>query len=174
MTDDIQRKDGQGERKVSKAEEYYHTERKRTSVKQYRSKMEVAGKDPNFEYRWVLDKKDSGAEIQRRMTEDWALVRAEELDRVGADNIFRSKFAGGSIVRLPSGSDGVFYYLMKIRKEWYQADQAEKQKAITEREQGAFKANSKDERTGEDTYDAIAGPKGINSGSRVEGVTIGQ
>jgi len=169
---DVERTQGQGERSEL-AVPQYHTERKRTKVRQHRSKLAVHGKDPNFEYRWVIDSKDSGAVIKMRMSEDWVLVHADELDSVGEDSVFSSTFAGGSIVRIPANSDGVFYYLMKIKKEWYEADQDEKAKEIDAREDAVMGRNSGDGFDDEDTYDAIAGIQGKSKPSRVTGITQG-
>tara|TARA_R110000787_G_scaffold5761_2_gene20712 strand:+ start:7628 stop:8155 length:528 start_codon:yes stop_codon:yes gene_type:complete len=169
---DIERTQGQGERTATAVPEY-HTERKRTKVRQHRSKLAVHGKDPEFEYRWVLDAKDSGADIQMRMREDWVLVHADEVSGIGEDSIYKSEFAGGSIVRILANGDGKYYYLMKIRKEWYDADQQEKADEIDAREDAVMGRNSGDGYDDEDTYDAIAGVQGKSKPSRITGITQG-
>ena len=169
---DIERTQGQGERDEL-AVPQYHTERKRTRVRQHRSKLAVHGKDPNFEYRWVIDSKDSGAIIKMRINEDWVLVHADEISDVGEDSVFKSEFAGGSIVRIPANSDGVFYYLMKIKKEWYDADQKTKADEIDAREDAVMGRNVGEGLDDEDTYDAIAGVRGNNKPSRITGVDRG-
>jgi hypothetical protein len=172
MTDVTERKQGQGSRKSTVPE--YHTDRKRTKVRQYRSKLAVKGKDPNFEYRWVLDTKDSGAAIMEKIEDDWVLVHAHEVTGVGEDNVFKSEFAGGSIVRRLAGSAGNFYYLMKIRKDWYEEDQAEKAKEIDDREDIVLGRNTASGESEEDTYDAISGVRGQNKPSRITGVAVGK
>ena len=149
-------------------------QRKRTSVRQHRSKLDVKGQDPRYSYRWVLSDKDDGAKIKTKIADDWELVRADEVDEIGADNIFKSEFASGNIVRqLADSKDGQFYYLMKIPKEWYNADQAEKQDIIDEKEASMFKRNSKEGENSDDTYDAIAGIRGDKKSSRIEGISTG-
>ena len=90
-----------------------------------------------------------------RMNDDWVLVHADEVRDVGEDSVFKSEFAGGSIVRIPANSDGVFYYLMKIKKEWYDADQKTKADEISDREDVVMGRNSGDGYDDEDTYEAI-------------------
>ncbi len=156
MTTETERTDGQ----LSRKEEVSARRAKRTKVRQHRSKMAVYGKDPNYEYRFVRDKTESGQTIRLMMQDDWELVKAKELDNIGDEDIHKSKFAGGSIVRMPSGQDGVFQYLMKIRKDFYLDDQKLKQDKISEKEKQMFTSLDKNE------YDPVekesAKPAGIH------------
>lgn len=86
-------------------------------------------KDPNFEYRFV---NDTGSRIHNFKQAGYELVTEEDLE-VGDSRV---KDAGelGSGKRVIS-NDGTTSYLMRIKKEWYQEDQAAKARLVDEQEQ---------------------------------------
>jgi len=108
----------------------------RIPVSGIRDIMTVLGKDPAFEYRFVVDKMERGARMMRFERGGWTYARTDDLPggiSVGEESVYKSK-DHGSIVRFPSG-EGIFSYLMKIKKERYNEDQAAKADAIDEVEQ---------------------------------------
>ncbi len=108
----------------------------RIPVSGIRDIMTVLGKDPHFVYRFVVDKMERGARMMRFERGGWTYARIDDLHggiTVGEESVYKSK-DHGSIVRFPSG-EGLFSYLMKIKKEWYDEDQAAKAAAIDEVEQ---------------------------------------
>lgn len=108
---------------------------KRTPVSGSREMLTIYGnKDPEFEYRWVLDKDETGQRIYRFTNAGWTFVNrdAENLD-IGENTVFKSS-GHGNIYRVPAGG-GQYLYLMKIHKEWYEEDIVNQQKQIDELEQ---------------------------------------
>ena len=103
----------------------------------YRNILTVDNKDPNYEYRWVLDSyakhdEDSGnfypgQRISKFENAGWEFVLSGEVS-VGDSYVYKTNNTG-SIVRVPAGQ-GEYHYLMKIKKEWYKEDQDLKNKQI--------------------------------------------
>jgi len=91
-----------------------------------RLKLEVRNKDPNYEYRWfndegsrIVDAIESGREYV--LKDDVVLDASVEKPGLGS---YVSKCVG----KHPDGSPKMAY-LLRIRKEWYDEDQIEKNKA---------------------------------------------
>lgn len=107
----------------------------RIPVSGIRDIMTVLNKDPNFAYRFVLDKDEAGSRIMRFKRGWWDFARADDFEgvSVGSESVYKSK-QDGSIVRFPSG-EGHFSYLMKIEKKYYDEDQQAKWNKIDEVEQ---------------------------------------
>lgn len=105
----------------------------RIPVDGLRDILTVYDKDPAFEYRWVMDVDDRGTRIMKFERGGWKLVDLTT-DRVsvGQESVYKSKDRG-SLVRAHAGS-GDFYYLMKIRKEWFEEDRKRKQDEADEME----------------------------------------
>lgn len=104
---------------------------KRIPVSGIRDIMTVLGKDENFSYRFVVDKMEKGARMMRFERGGWTYARQDDMPggiQVGDESVYKSK-TEGSIIRFPSG-EGLFSYLMKIRRDWFDADQAAKAEAI--------------------------------------------
>jgi len=96
--------------------------------------LTVGGKDPSFSYRWILDASENGQRIMKFNKAWWDLVHSDDGQHtVGQDMVYKTDNVG-SIIRVPAGS-GKFYYLMRILKEYYDADQVSKSNEIAEREQ---------------------------------------
>lgn len=105
----------------------------RVPVSGNRDILTVDGKDPSFQYRWVLDASEDGQRIIRFTKAWWDLVRSDDGQHtVGQDMVYKTENVG-SIIRVPAGS-GKFYYLMRIPKEYYVEDQKSKAQEISERE----------------------------------------
>jgi hypothetical protein len=116
---------------------------RRDSLDGFRSKLAVRGKDPAYAYRFVLDtdcieEKDGtvmlrpGQNILMRQADGWELVDGKSVS-VGSTNVYSTDNTG-SVIRIPSGSDGQFLYLMRIRKEWFEDDKAAKAKRVLDTE----------------------------------------
>lgn len=93
-----------------------------------RNILTVSGKDPNFVYRIVNDEDDR---ITRFKEGGYELV-PDETVKVG-DNRANAASSMSSFKQLSVGG-GKKAYLMRIRKEWYDEDQKEKQKRVDEQE----------------------------------------
>ena len=122
----------------SRAEQVSERPTKRTSLREsHRNILTVENKDPNYEYRFVLDvyarhdddtnKFYPGQRIARFQAAGWEFVRNDEVT-VGDSYVYKTENTG-SIVRVPAGQ-GEYHYLMKIKKEWYKEDQDAKMKQI--------------------------------------------
>ena len=106
----------------------------RVPISGNRDILTVDGKDPAFEYRWVLDSSESGQRIMKFNRAWWDLVESGDGQHVvGQDMVYKTENVG-SIIRSPAGN-AKFYYLMRIPKEYFEADQKAKQKDISDKEQ---------------------------------------
>jgi len=99
------------------------TERVPLGIK--RSKLAVENKDPNSVYRWM---NDVGARISDAERGGWVFVDAEKVGNVDISN--REQSLGSRVSRIV-GQDAqhkpITAYLMRIKKEYYDADQKYKQ-----------------------------------------------
>lgn len=101
---------------------------RRTAINGSRGVLNVKGKDPNYEYRIVNDDRDRIAEFQELGYE----VVTDNTIKVG-DKRVANPTAEGSPVKVNVGG-GASAYLMRIKKEFYEEDQAQKQALINEQE----------------------------------------
>lgn len=105
----------------------------------FRNILTVEGQDPNYSYRWVLDHHNTynddsnrlnpGQRILQMQHLGWEFVKNNEVT-VGDASVLKTENVG-SIVRIPAGQ-GEYQYLMRIKKEYRDEDQAIKQKEIEE------------------------------------------
>jgi hypothetical protein len=102
-----------------------------------RNILTVAGKDPNYVYRVI---NDSGDRVQEFMDAGYELVDANSV-RVG-DKRVNAATAEGSKAQLSVGQ-GQKAYVVRIKKEWYEEDQAAKQVHVNKLEE-ATKAKALD------------------------------
>jgi hypothetical protein len=102
-----------------------------------RNVLTVMGKDPNYEYRII---NDSGDRVQEFMDAGYELVEKDSV-RVG-DKRVNSATAEGTVAQLSVGQ-GQKGYVVRIKKEWYDEDQAKKQRRVNELE-SATKAKALD------------------------------
>lgn len=93
-----------------------------------RNVLTVAGKDPNYEYRII---NDSGDRVQEFLDAGYELVEKDSV-RVG-DKRVNSATAEGTVSQVSVGQ-GQKGYIVRIKKEWYQEDQARKQRQVNEQE----------------------------------------
>ena len=92
--------------------------------------LTVQGKDPNYEYRWVLDDPKRPGRLQRFKDGGYEVVT--DTNEVGQNTVDRGKKLGSAITRPDGGNTLV---LMRILKEWYDEDQALKEEKISALEQ---------------------------------------
>ncbi len=102
-----------------------------------RNVLTVAGKDPSYVYRII---NDSGDRVQEFLDAGYELVSASSV-RVGDKRVGKATAEGtGSQVSVGQGMKG---YIVRIRKEWYEEDQAAKQQRVADSE-AATKAKALD------------------------------
>lgn len=106
----------------------------RVPVTGNRDILTVMGKDPDFEYRWVKDKSESGQRVFRFLQAAYEFVDASAAAQhgIGSTDVYSAGDVG-TLIRKPAG-DGDFLYLMRIPKEFYDGDQAIKQQEIRDNE----------------------------------------
>ena len=97
---------------------------KRTPINGQRSILNVKGKDPAYSYRIVNDVDDRINEFLERGYE----IVTEEGIQVGDKRVAKPT-QSGSAVELSVGQ-GTKAFLMRIKKEWYDEDQAEKNSKV--------------------------------------------
>jgi hypothetical protein len=101
---------------------------RRTPVGQ-RQILSVSGKDPNYEYRFV---NDTGDRVQDFLDNGWEKVPAKNV-RVG-DKRVNSPTPEGTDATASVGR-GQKAYLLRIKKDWYEEDQAAKQAQVNSTEE---------------------------------------
>lgn len=111
--------------------------RQRVGVGGYRDKLTVEGKDPDYEYRWILSSVEKSGRILNLRARGYEFVKAEDHD-FGESDVYKSEDEG-SLIRTPAGKDGDFLYLMRIRKEYYEEDKADKSKRILDEHEAVRK-----------------------------------
>lgn len=93
-----------------------------------RNILTVKGKDPNYEYRVVNDVDDRVAQF---VEGGYELVENESHD-VGDKRVSQGTSVGSK--KVFSVGQGTKAYLMRIKKEWYEEDQARKQGFVNQQE----------------------------------------
>ena len=94
-----------------------------------RNILTASNKEAGYEYRFV---NDVGDRIQIFQERGWELVDAKDV-RIG-DRRVESGGALGSKAQASVDKQGTKAFLMRIKNEWYEEDQAEKTKALAEQE----------------------------------------
>lgn len=102
---------------------------RRTPINGRRNVLTVAGKDPNFEYRFV---NDTGDRVASYVEDGWETVDAKDV-RIG-DKRIGAPSEQGSIAEASVGL-GDTAILMRIPKEYYEEDQAAKQAYVNRTEE---------------------------------------
>ena len=99
--------------------------------------LTVSGLDTqNFEYRWVLNEyKYEKNRVARFIQGGWEHVTDANV-KVGDGGVDTTTQEGGVSIRTMQGK---MYYLMRIRKEWYDEDQQLKAKEIEAGERQLYK-----------------------------------
>lgn len=102
---------------------------RRTPINGHRNVLTVAGKDAGYEYRFV---NDTGDRVQSFQEDGWELVPDKDVKigdkRVGAASV-QGSFAEASV------GQGVKAKLMRIKKEYFDEDQAAKQAHVNATEE---------------------------------------
>lgn len=94
-----------------------------------RNILSVSNKEPGYEYRFV---NDVGDRVEIFKERGWELVDSADV-RIG-DRRVENPGPLGSKAQAAVDKTGTKAFLMRIKKEWYDEDQAEKGKAIAEQE----------------------------------------
>lgn len=131
-TNQTTRKSGRPESNTSRADESARPA-DRVPIHGSRDILKVMqGKNPGFVYRWVKDVQENGARILRFLQAGYELVRSDEEGiKVGQNHVYKSS-DDSSLIAVKE--DVGYNYLMKIRREWYEVDQASKSDKITQTE----------------------------------------
>lgn len=112
--------------------------RVRRSPVQGRNKLTVKGKDPDYVYRIVNDIDDRVHDMLERGYE----IDASEEIRVGDSRVDQTAKLG-TVRQIPVGQ-GVKAILMRIKRDWYNEDQAIKQDLVKKSEDAMRKSNPND------------------------------
>ena len=108
---------------------------RRTPINGVRNILTVKGKEPGFEYRIVNDTGDRVAMFEER---GYEIVPSDSIT-VGDRRVAKASALGSPTeVSVGNGTKG---FLMRIKKEWYDEDQAAKEAQIKEQEK-AMKADA--------------------------------
>lgn len=104
-----------------------------------KQRLQIADKDPAFHYRWINDKahriRDALMAGYQPVLSTGDEYNPEEDDHQSTDQWIKSK-----VSRTESG-DPLIAYLFKIKKEWYDEDQAAKRQAVDTTEQEIYQGN---------------------------------
>lgn len=152
MTMKVTRKEGRPDANQSRVEGGQERP-ERSSTGGFRDKLSVKGIDPAYVPRWVRDVDENGYRISNCLAQGYEFVRSDSGVKVGQGEVFTSENVG-SIIRRPAGSEGDYLYLMQIRREWYEEDQAAKQDRANSLETGVMR-NSGKEPGSDDLYGSI-------------------
>ena len=106
---------------------------RRTSISGTRNVLTVSGKEPGYEYRIV---NDDGDRISQFEEMGYEIVKDKNIT-VG-DRRIANPTKEGSPVQVSVGG-GTKAYVMRIKKEWYDEDQAAKAKHVDDIEKGTLK-----------------------------------
>lgn len=120
---------------------------RRSSPGGYRSILTVEGKDPAYEYRWVMDTDEGGARIWKMKDIGYEFAAAAD-HRIGENAVFKSK-SHGSVIRVPADKEGNFMYLMRIDKDWYDEDKASHEEKIKRVERSMYREYDEDKDEGQ-------------------------
>jgi hypothetical protein len=101
---------------------------RRTPVGQ-RNVLTVTGQDPGYTYRFV---NDSGDRVQEFLENGWEKVPAKNV-RVGDKRMGSDSTEGTDA--MASVGQGMKAYVLRIRKDWYDEDQAAKQAHVNATEE---------------------------------------
>lgn len=105
--------------------------KKRIPMGGSRSRLEVQGKDPNYVYRWF---NDQGGRLAQAQQADYQFVTSDENVTVGAAedlNTDEGSYVSQIVGKTEDGKP-MRAYLMKIKREFYEEDQATKQEQVDE------------------------------------------
>lgn len=103
--------------------------KKRTPLGVQRQKLVLDQlKDPNYVYRWV---NDGGTRIQNALEGGYEFVSAETAGQIGVRDVIPTNTdLGSGVSMVVERGTGRRAFLMRIPKEFYDEDQAVKQKVV--------------------------------------------
>jgi hypothetical protein len=107
----------------------------------------------NYEYRWVNDR---GNRVQQLTSNDWDLAPEQAALAAGGEGTVQSTIVGTDGGKPYSG------ILMRKRKDWFEADRAEKLKPVHEVEQ-AIRAGTNHQKDSPELRDGTYTPNGANT-----------
>ena len=135
----------------------------RIPVDGMRDVMTVLNKEPGWVYRWVEDTDEAGSRIWKFKRAGYELASLEGVEGrgiiVGEEAVYKTK-QDGAICRLHTG-EGRYSYLMRIKQEWYEKDQSDKQARIDDMEAGIV--GDRDQGDDSGTYGSISIGKGAQT-----------
>ena len=105
---------------------------RRTPVNGTRSILGVQGKDPSYAYHIF---KDVGDNLEVRKGDGWEVVTDSSVT-IGERRVNIPTKDGSAVTTILDKSTGAKGVLMRIRKDWYDEDQAAKQALVDETEAG--------------------------------------
>ena len=108
--------------------------KKRTPVGGARDVLTLTGKDPNYEYRFIVD---APGRVQRFIDGGWEVVT--DPHDIGQVTVDRGSKVGSAVTK--ASGDGRTLVAMRIPKEWYDEDQKAKQDRLDALDQ-AMKAEN--------------------------------
>ena len=125
------------QRKRGRTSRESRTERpERVPVGGFRDKLTVQKKDPNKNYRWVVDTDHTGTRILQFIQGGYEFTPAESVV-VGQTYVFSAEQTG-DIIRVPANKQGDYLYLMEIPKDIYDNDAKAKQQLVNQTEEALY------------------------------------
>lgn len=107
-----------------------------------RNILTVTGKEPGYHYRIV---NDAGDRVQEFLDNGWEVVKKEDV-RIGDKRLGNPSSAEGTAATASVGR-GATGYVLRIREDWYNEDQAAKQAAVDAQEAAMSNDPLKDDGT---------------------------
>lgn len=108
---------------------------------QPRNVLTVSGSSKDYVQRWFNDVDER---IHKAKLGGWEIVTYGDLKAVGDRTVNTTKHSDKEPVTKPVGG-GITAYLMQIKKEWYEQDQAAKQAQVDELEQSMLPEDKDDQ-----------------------------
>jgi len=93
----------------------------RVPVTDFRSKIEVRNKDPEYRYYWQIGAHENDSPIIKYLDGGYELVRDNEGVIAGEKSVTQTRHGNGDPITVPNG-DGRWLYLMKIHMDLYKED----------------------------------------------------
>lgn len=103
-----------------------------------RNRLQVYNKDPNYQYRWVVDYDGTGDRVEQFKQAGYEVV-PKGMHRVGDARVSIPAPEGSSEVLAVGG--GQKAVLMRQKREWYDEDQQAKAKRVDDSELALKKPN---------------------------------
>lgn len=98
---------------------------KRTPLGKIRRKLSFDNQDKDYQYRWV---NDNDMRISDAVDGGYEFVEREDGDHAGDVDAANTDDGMGRRISKVVNKNGTRAFLMRIKKEWFEEDQAEKQK----------------------------------------------